>query len=364
MKKKILHIIESTATGTLSALQGLANSQCNEGNYVTIIYSKRPDTPKNLNEYFDPKIDLINIQMSTPISALNSLYKIYKQINLFQPNYVFLASSWAGFIGRLVGLFISKKVLFFYIPHCISYIRKDIGIIKKFIFISLELVASLKKSVIIAVSASELKEIQKYIKLSPSYLVENAVSNVFLDRKSPEKKIRKIITVGGIRPQKDPESFAKITKGVRDIDKTISFSWIGDGDEKLKKYLLNSEVEVTGWLDPVEVKDKLLSSTLYISTAKWEGMPITILEALACGLPVIAFNCPGNEDIIKDKNFGLVFNTNNEAIDKILEIINDNKKINQMSMAAFDIVKNWFNYDRYNNEINNLIKEIEENNKI
>ena len=43
-------------------------------------------------------------------------------------------------------------------------------------------------------------------------------------------------------------------------------------------------------------------------------------------------------------------------------MINNNKKINQMSMAAFDIVKNWFNYDRYNSEINNLIRKIEENN--
>ena len=41
MGKKIFHIIESTATGTLSAMRGLANSQCNEGNEVYVIYSIR-----------------------------------------------------------------------------------------------------------------------------------------------------------------------------------------------------------------------------------------------------------------------------------------------------------------------------------
>ena len=64
MNRKIIHIIESTATGTLSAMRGLANSQSNEGNHVTIIYSKRSDTPKELSNLFNPSIDLINIQMS------------------------------------------------------------------------------------------------------------------------------------------------------------------------------------------------------------------------------------------------------------------------------------------------------------
>ena len=156
MKKKIFHIIESTATGTLSAMRGLANSQCNDGNEVFVIYSIRPDTPKNLSNYFNSNIKLINVQMSSLLEILISFIKIFKLINQQKPQYVFLASSSAGFIGRVVGLFVSRKILFFYIPHCISYIRQDIGKIKKIIFIFLELIASLKKCVIIACSKSEL----------------------------------------------------------------------------------------------------------------------------------------------------------------------------------------------------------------
>ena len=164
MKKKILHLIESTATGTLSAMRGLANSQSNNGNHVTVIYSKRPDTPKDLSNYFNQNINLINIQMSSFLNILNSFIKIFVYIKKNNPHYVFLASSSAGFIGRIVGLFVNKKILFFYIPHCISYIRKDIGLLKKIIFITLELIASLKKSIIIACSKSELEQIKKYIK--------------------------------------------------------------------------------------------------------------------------------------------------------------------------------------------------------
>ena len=356
MNRKIIHIIESTATGTLSAMRGLANSQSNEGNHVTIIYSKRSDTPKELSNLFNPSIDLINIQMSSFFTILISFIKIFRFIKKINPDYIFLASSTAGFIGRIAGLFLNKKIKFFYIPHCISYIRKDIGLLKKIIFISLELIASLKKSVIIACSKSELKQIKKYIKSSPSFLVENAVTPEYIKLKLNDKRDKNIVTIGGIRPQKDPENFAKIAKEVREKDHTISFTWIGDGDNKSKKLLIESGVEVTGWIETTVVKNKLLNSTLYLSTAKWEGMPISILEALACGLPTVAFNCPGNADIIKDRAIGSVFNSNDEAINNILNLINDKNKIDHFSLNAYNIVNEWFNLERYNKEINEIVK--------
>ena len=359
MKKKIFHIIESTATGTLSAMRGLANSQSNEGNEVFVIYSIRPDTPKNLSYYFNSNIRLINIQMSSLSEILISFIKIFKLINQQKPNYIFLASSSAGFIGRIVGLFISKKISFFYIPHCISFIRQDIGKIKKIIFIFLELIASLKKCVIIACSKSELNQIQKYIKSSTSLLVDNAVTPEYINLELNIVRKRNVITIGGIRPQKDPKNFAKIVMEILKKDKTISFTWIGDGDDVSKKILIDAGVEVTGWIDANNVRKKLLNSTLYLSTAKWEGMPISILEALACGLPTIAFNCPGNADIIKNREIGYVFDNNDEAIKKLLSLINDEKKIYDMSLNAHRIINEYFNLDRYNKEINDIIKKVE-----
>ena len=96
----------------------------------------------------------------------------------------------------------------------------------------------------------------------------------------------------------------------------------------------NKDLEVTGWIETTVVKNKLLNSTLYLSTAKWEGMPISILEALACGLPTVAFNCPGNADIIKDRAIGSVFNSNDEAINNILNLINDKRYSHIFSLFA------------------------------
>ena len=114
MRKKIFHIIESTATGVLSTMCGLANSQCNEGNDVFVVYSRRSDTPKNLSNYFNSKIKLINIQMLSFMDILSSFVKIFKLINKYKPNYIFLHSSYAGFIGRISGLLVNKKKLFLF----------------------------------------------------------------------------------------------------------------------------------------------------------------------------------------------------------------------------------------------------------
>ena len=206
----------------------------------------------------------------------------------------------------------------------------------------------------------ELEQIKKYIKSSPSYLVENAVTPDYINLKLRDKREKKIVTIGGIRSQKDPENFAKIAKEVREKDQIITFSWIGDGDNESKKLLIDSGVEVTGWIDTTDVKNILLNSTIYLSTAKWEGMPISILEALACGLPTIAFNCPGNADIIKDRDIGFVFNSNDEAINKILNLLNNKNKIDHLSLNAYSIVNDWFNLERYNKEINEIIKRTEE----
>ena len=67
----IIHIIESTATGTLSMVELLANHQVKTHD-VTVIYSVRADTPAGLAEMFDDKVQLKFVDMTVvnPFKAL------------------------------------------------------------------------------------------------------------------------------------------------------------------------------------------------------------------------------------------------------------------------------------------------------
>ena len=51
----------------------------------------------------------------------------------------------------------------------------------------------------------------------------------------------------------------------------------------------------------------MAAADVFVLSSKWEGMPVTILEAMAASRPVVASNSPGIRDIVKDHETGLLF---------------------------------------------------------
>ncbi|MFB6224124.1 MAG: glycosyltransferase family 4 protein, partial [Haloarcula sp.] len=111
----------------------------------------------------------------------------------------------------------------------------------------------------------------------------------FLGRLDEEKGVRELATVAAELPD------------------DVVFRFIGDGD--LRKWLeteLASEieqgqVELTGWVDHNDVPQQLNDlSLLVLPSQPTEGLPTTILEALACGTPVLASPVSGVPDVVRD----------------------------------------------------------------
>jgi hypothetical protein len=94
-----------------------------------------------------------------------------------------------------------------------------------------------------------------------------------------------IVTVGRITPQKDPGFFAETVAAVRtDAD----WRWIGDGDPEMRRLLEAAGVEVAGWMKNCDVLRSIADADLYLHSARWEGAPVTLVEAAAIGTPVLA----------------------------------------------------------------------------
>lgn len=343
----ILHIIESAATGTLSIANMAANQQVKEHD-VTVIFSRRPDTPENIEKMFNGDIKLIEEKLQAkhfPFSVLS----LRKHIKKLSPDVIHCHSSFAGFVGRLAAIGFKSKV--FYSPHCISFMRKDISFFKRYLFKSFEKIGGIKDSTYIACSQSEQDVIKAELPGARVVLLENAVDlSDFSKEPSPSPRIQRVITVGGIRPQKGPEEFAKIAQSFEDTN--IEFVWIGDGDLEHKQILLDAGVFVKGWLPRQQVIDELYQSDLYLSTALWEGMPVSIIEACAAGLPVVARNCDGNKDIIKNQKNGLLFDTTECAIKYIYDCVNDVCIANELAQAANSQVFERFSIDRFHKQLN------------
>lgn len=345
---KIAHVVESTATGTLSIVSLSANSLARKGNKVTVIYSRRDDTPDNLSDYFHSSVELIEIKIKT--SSLLSIYYIFNVVKSIKPDVIHCHSSFAGFFTRLATIGNIAKV--YYSPHCISFMRMDIGKYKKKLFELIEFVACLKSSTYIACSNSEKKAVLKALPFANVKLLENAVD--LSDFSNDINKVRpcdrkRVITVGGIRPQKGFSEYSAIAKYFD--NNNIDFIWIGDGDNEAKKMLIDAGVTVTGWKSREDVIKELYSADLYLSTALWEGMPVSLIEACAANLPIVARSCAGNVDVVEHQITGSLFDSTTDAIELIEQFLQDPMPYKQYADNAYNSVFKRFSVERFSKEL-------------
>ena len=95
----------------------------------------------------------------------------------------------------------------------------------------------------------------------------------------------------------------------------VEFFWIGDGDVNLKNVLIRAGVTVLGWLPHDQVVNFLEGANAYLSTSEWEGLPVSVIEALSCNLDLFLRRSAGNTDVAEDGLIGTLFDTPIEAVD-------------------------------------------------
>lgn len=174
--------------------------------------------------------------------------------------------------------------------------------------------------------------------------LENAIhkNNLKLKYNIPmEKKV--IISVGNLQKRKNPlfliDEF--LHSQIKD-DYTLLF--LGDGElleeckERAKKY---KNIKFLGKVN--NVKDYLLLADIFISCSKAEGMPNAVLEAMACGLPVILSDIAPHREIISHQNeqIGWIFNLEENNLTLILNNLSE-YELNKLGDNARKIVRNSF----------------------
>lgn len=100
---------------------------------------------------------------------------------------------------------------------------------------------------------------------------------------------------------------------------------------------------------------KLLKiSNLYVSTAKQEGLPVNIMEAMFCGLPIIATNCRGNRDLIFNNKNGYLNNIEDfkELSNHIRDVYKNKNVQGKMSTESKIMIKKYL--------LENVSKKMEE----
>jgi hypothetical protein len=353
-KIKIFHVVESFGGGVFGSVTQLCNHMDKAKFDVCLVYSIRPETPLNYQDYFDRQIKLINIPMGreiSPIKDIKSFLSLYKLLKENRPCIVHLHSSKAGFLGRLAaGLLNIKKV--YYSPRGFAFLREDVSALKRKLYYFLEKVAAQFSGIIVGCSKDEFAYAKKIS--SSSVFIPNGVDLTLIERFTTEnrKKTSKIIigTSGRISPQKNPRLFCSLASLLK--DERVAFIWIGDGEMSDVLEKSDVSIEKTGWKNREESLALTAVLDIYIQTSLWEGMPISVLEAMALGKPVVATEIVGNRDLVVHEKTGFLAKDEKEFL-KFLNILIDNPQERKaMGEAGSKLI-------RENFDITKLVKQFE-----
>ncbi len=322
---KIVHVVECFAGGVFSFLSNLTN-ELNKEEYIVIYGTNRDNTPSNFKEKFPPNTKFIpwkNASRSlNPLKDLKALWELYiilKRIDGI--DIIHLHSSKAGFLGRIVSFLLGKSKKTIYTPHAISFLRLDVSPKKRKIFIAMEKFASFFGGKIVACSQSEKEAIEEQGIKNVTF-INNGIKPLQIEKKVNTSDKITIISVGRLSIQKNPKLFNDIALEFID-NLNIQFIWCGDGE--LKSELTSPNIKCTGWIERKELENYLASADIYLSTSLWEGLPLSVLEAMSIGLPVVLSDCVGNKDLVEDNGF--LYSKKNEACNILKDLIKNNKKI-------------------------------------
>ncbi len=216
---------------------------------------------------------------------------------------------------------------------------------------------------IITVSKSTKEELIRFgVPRDNVFVIHNGID---LSRYSAGTKSKRpvVIYFGRVKRYKRVdhilEAFKLVIERVSDVKLVIA----GRGDDypRLKAFAkeLGIDVELLGEVSEEEKIELLQKAWVYAITSEKEGWGISVIEANACGTPVVAYDVPGLRDSVKHGYNGLLVENGNinELANALTKLLLDYKLRKKMSKNAIEWAKR-FSWDKSADEFERLIKSL------
>ena len=347
---RIFQIITlSELGGAQSIVLNLANNYINEHQVFVVAGGEGP-----MWEQLDDRIKQIKIRsLQRTISPLDFLvwFKLLWIGLRFRPDIVHLHSSKIGLLGRLA--FSKKKII--YTVHGFDSIRVAY---RK--FLPIEKFLQKRTQAIVAVSRYDEKKLIQEGITNNVHTIYNGIAtnkiknNIILAEsikyiENNEKKI-KIICIARLSPPKNFKLFCEIANELPDI----AFFWVGN--QYVPSLLFPENVTLLGEVPCASRLNHYVDIAILVSN--YEGMPISIIEALSYSKPVVASDVGGISEILNDENGFTVCNTVDAFKEKILFYKNHADEYEKACIAARKTYEKLFTVEKMVNAYLNVYKTV------
>ena len=271
----------------------------------------------------------------------------------------------AGLIARIIKIFLNRPLIYTLHgihTHCLSRLNR-------FLYIFYENITGWLDDEKVFVSLSERKQ-TKYLKMfigKNSCVINNSTKKMLKIKFKEEKNNLKIginnnkkniISICRLVDQKNIFEIFNIAQ----ILQIYNFIVLGDGFllDKAKIYLKNKDIKnVFLFGTQKDIFKYLYESDLFLSTSLYEGHPISILEAMSIGLPIVASKVTGNIDTIKSDFSGFFYRLGDikQASYLIEKIMNNNTLKLKFSKNSFFTHRKLFTTSKMKNGYISLYKK-------
>lgn len=316
---KILYCITlGTWGGAQKHVYELIKDQTKRKNEVILLTGKKGKLTEKVRREFPQVKVVIQDNLKRDLSPRNDLMAIKDLRNYIKnenPDVIHLHSSKAGTLGRLAGIGLNIPVIF--TIHGWSFENTDFSTTKRTLFEHLERFLSKFTTKFICVSdySNQLgKELNIYTNSDQAVVIPNGITNKCVSHTEDNQKWTRLVMVARFSKQKNQEL---LIKALNKVNANVKLDLLGDGPtlDKCKKLAVDlgvdKNIKFYGAVDDVDSFYEKADVAILISN--YEALPLSLIEALRAGLPIIASDVGGNSQLVSYGN-GILVENNAKAI--------------------------------------------------
>lgn len=297
-----------------------------------------------------------------PTADVRAYRALVASVRAWQPDLVAAHTAKAGALMRIAGRATGVPVV--YTPHGWSFFNGERGL-KVHAFRWLERGLGRLPATIIHVSEHErsLADQNRLGIATDAVVIPNGVPDILPSLQAqPQRTPVRIISVARFEPPKDQRALLQALAKLRDREWTMDF--IGDGPllpstvRLAEDLAIRDRVRFHGF--STQVEQLLASSQIFVLVTRAESFPLTILEAMRAGLPVVASAVGGITEIVRPEIDGILVRNGDIpglriALQRLLE---SSHLRGQLGTAARAHYAGSFSHDRMVEQIADLYKRL------
>lgn len=245
--------------------------------------------------------------------SVSALHNMYKEVRKRDIDILHAHGKGGGVYARLVGFAARRKII--YTSHGMhSASGSLLWMLDSDVWLDFLLGKVTHAGICVSEGEKQAIVEHKVCKPEKMVVIKNGVA-IGLPRRhanTPGQPLR-LIAVSRFDAQKNPAELAEIVTLLAERKNTGGFhlTVLGDGEgraefeETLQQRSLSHLVTMAGAVP--DVRPHFREADVLVSTSTWEGMPLALLEALSEGVPIVASNVVGNNDVVTDGENGFLY---------------------------------------------------------